>query len=80
MHDLVKRVQNVLALKRLVPGGRFKEDAAEREDVRPLIDLFHLSLCLLRRHVARGAHHHAGQRLLRHDPRADFTRLSAAYA
>ena len=78
MHDFVQRIQKVLAFKRLVPGGRFKQKAAKREDVRALIDLFHTPLRLLRRHVTGGAHHHAGQRLLRHDPRAGLTRPSAA--
>ena len=78
MHDLVKRIQQILALKRLMAGGRFKQNAAEREDVRALINLFHLALRLLRRHIARGAHHHASQRLLRHDSCADLTRRSAA--
>ena len=63
VHDLVQRIERVLALERLLSGRRLEQQTAEREDVRSMIDLVDASAGLLGRHIPDRAEHHARHRL-----------------
>jgi hypothetical protein len=62
VEDLVHRVDGGVRLERALARHGLVEDAAEREDVRAVVD--GLPLHLLRRHVADGSHHDPGARVL----------------
>ena len=49
----------IFAGKRLLPGDRFKQNAAERKNVGTMIDLFRLALRLFGRHVTHRAENQA---------------------
>ena len=58
-----QHLAEVRARERQSPGGHLVHHAAQRIDVAAAVDLVRLPRTLLRRHVRRRAHHHAGLRL-----------------
>ncbi len=58
MHHLIKDAGHILRAERPLSGKQFVEDRAQRKNVGTLVHFS--SHGLLRRHVRRRAHHHAG--------------------
>src|SRR5215813_658044 len=70
---LVERINRIFAVERLLSGYGLVQDAAERENVRAMVDLFGFALRLFRRHVVGGAEHRAGGCMLSQNCGGDFT-------
>ncbi len=72
MHNFVERIQRVFPGERSLSYGCFIQNAAEREDVRTVIDLGCPALRLLWRHVTEGAQDQAGHGVLIEDRGSGF--------
>ena len=76
MDQIVQGIDYGITLKWTVFCCRFVKDAAERENIRPVVYFGVLALRLFGRHITHGPHHQAGRgMLLRHDCCRGLARL-----
>src|SRR5215475_2858938 len=66
-NNLIERIDRVIAFEGFASRDRLVKNAAEREDVRAMVDFVDLTLRLLWRHVTDRAHYRARRGWLRHD-------------